>query len=414
MEKTSPSKNSYNKILSNIINHIEQSKLRAFSEVNKALLNAYWDIGKELSENASYGKSVVEKLSRDLRLKYPEAKGYSVANLWNMKRFYETYQKARLFGSPELQSNSDTCNQKLQAVPGESGKLQQLVAESKGEKLQTLSAESRKLQPVAGESGKLQPLVAEFKGEKLQPLPAELLFKVSWTNHVLILDKTNSDEEKEFYLKMCIKERWSSRELERQLDSSLFERYMLADKPKKVTALIPKHETKDLVNHFKDEYVLEFLDLRKEYSEKELEKAILDNLRDFFLEFGRSFTFVGSQYILNIGGKENKVDLLFYHRELRCLVAVELKISEFKASYVGQMQKYLAALDEKVRLLDEKESIGLILCKSQNHEEVRFALAKTLSPVKVATYRTKLPDKELIIKRLEQFKIKDMKKKGVK
>ena len=392
MEKTSPSKNSYNKILSNIINHIEQSKLRAFSEVNKALLNAYWDIGKELSENASYGKSVVEKLSRDLRLKYPEAKGYSVANLWNMKRFYETYQKARLFGSPELQSNSDTYNQKLQAVPGESGKLQ----------------------PLAGESGKLQPLVAEFKGEKLQALPAELLFQISWTNHVLILDKTSLDEEKQFYLKMCIKEKWSKRELDRQLDSSLFERYMLADKPEKVTALIPKHETKDLVNHFKDEYVLEFLDLRKEYSEKELEKAILDNIRDFFLEFGRSFTFVGSQYILNIGGKENKVDLLFYHRELRCLVAVELKISEFKASYVGQMQKYLAALDEKVRLLDEKESIGLILCKSQNHEEVRFALAKTLSPVKVATYRTKLPDKKLIIKRLEQFKIKDMKKKGVK
>jgi len=372
MKKTPPSKNSYNKILSNIINHIEQSKLRAFSEVNKALLNAYWDIGKELSENASYGKSVVEQLSRDLRLKYPEAKGYSVTNLWNMKRFYETY------------------NQKLQAVSGESGKLQ------------ALAAESRKLQPVAGESG------------KLQPLAAELLFNVSWTNHVLILDKTSSDEEKQFYLKMCIKERWSKRELDRQLDSSLFERYMLADKPEKVTALIPKNQNKDLVKHFKDEYVLEFLDLRKEYSEKELEQAILDNLRDFFLEFGRSFTFVGPQYILNIGGKENKIDLLFYHRELICLVAVELKIGKFKASYVGQMQKYLAALDEKVRLLDEKESIGLILCKSQNHEEVRFALAKTLSPVKVATYRTKLPDKKLIIKRLEQFKIKDMKKKGVK
>ncbi len=147
MKKTPPSKNSYNKILSNIINHIEQSKLRAFSEVNKALLNAYWNIGKELSENSAYGKSVVEKLSRGLRLKYPGAKGYSVANLWNMKRFYETY------------------NQKLQTV--------------------------------SGESGKLQPLAAEFKGEKLQALPAELLFKVSWTNHVLILDKTSSDEEKQ-------------------------------------------------------------------------------------------------------------------------------------------------------------------------------------------------------------------------
>ena len=204
MKKTPPSKNSYNKILSNIINHIEQSKLRAFSEVNKALLNAYWDIGKELSENASYGKSVVEQLSRDLRLKYPEAKGYSVTNLWNMKRFYETY------------------NQKLQAVPGESGKF--------------------------------QPLVAEFKGGKLQALAAELLFNVSWTNHVLILDKTSSDEEKQFYLKMCIKEKWSKRELDRQLDSSLFERYMLVDKPEKVTALIPKNQNKDLVKHFKDEY----------------------------------------------------------------------------------------------------------------------------------------------------------------
>ncbi|MEA2067329.1 MAG: PDDEXK nuclease domain-containing protein [Thermotogota bacterium] len=341
MKKTPPSKNSYNKILSNIINHIEQSKLRAFSEVNKALLNAYWNIGKELSENASYGKSVVEQLSRDLRLKYPEAKGYSVANLRNMKRFYETYHK--------------------------------------------------KLQPVAGESG------------KLQPLAAELLFNVSWTNHVLILDKTSSDEEKQFYLKMCIKERWSKRELDRQLDSSLFERYIFADKPEKVTALIPKHDSKDLTKHIKDMYVLDFLNLRKEYSEQELEKAILDNLRDFFLEFGKSFTFMGSQYALDIGGRENRIDLLFFHRELKCIVAVDLKIGEFKAVYVGQMQKYLAALDKKIRLPDEKESIGLILCKSKNYEEVRFALAKTLSPIKVATYKTKLPDKKLILKRLEQF-----------
>ena len=145
MKKLSNKRNNYNIILINVINHIEQSKLRAFSEVNKALLYAYWNIGRELSKNSSYGKSVVEQLSRDLRLKYPEAKGYSVANLWNMKRFYETY------------------NQKLQTV--------------------------------AGESGKLQPLVAEFKGEKLQVLPVELLFKVSWTNHLLILDKTSLDEE---------------------------------------------------------------------------------------------------------------------------------------------------------------------------------------------------------------------------
>jgi len=370
------SKNGYNKILNSIIIHIEQSKLRAFSEVNKALLQAYWNIGKELSKNAAYGESVVEKLSRDLRLKYPGTRGYSIRNLWNMKRFYETYRK-----------------------------LQPLAGEFRNRKLQPLIAESQKLQPVVREfkNRKLQPPVAE--SQKLQALPIELLFQISWVNHLLILNKTNSDEEKEFYIKMCIKEKWSKRELERQLDSSLFERYMLADKPEKVTALIPKHKSEDLARHFKDDYMLEFLNLKKEYSEKELEQAILNNLRDFFLEFGKSFTFVGSQYNLDIGGRENKVDLLFYHRELRCLVAVELKIGEFKAAYVGQMQKYLAALDEKVRLPDEKESIGLILCKSGNHEEVRFALAKTLSPVKVATYKTKLPDKELILKRLEQFKI---------
>ncbi|PKP56017.1 MAG: hypothetical protein CVT88_10680, partial [Candidatus Altiarchaeales archaeon HGW-Altiarchaeales-1] len=176
----------YDRILENIIEHIEQSKFRAFSEVNKALLQAYWNIGKELSENAAYGKSVVEKLSMDLRLRYPDVRGYSERNLWNMKQFYETY-------------------------------------------------------------------------EKLQPVVAELLFKISWTNHVIILNKTSSNEEKQFYVELCVKEKWSKRELDRQIDSSLFERYMLVDKPERVTALIPKHESTDVAKHFKDEYMMEFL-----------------------------------------------------------------------------------------------------------------------------------------------------------
>lgn len=322
----------YDIILNKVIKTIEESKYRAFTEVNKALLYAYWSIGKELSKSSAYGKSVVEKLSSDLRFKYPNNKGYSAANLWNMKRFYESY-------------------------------------------------------------------------EKLQPVVREFIFKISWTNHVTILNLTQSSEEKEFYIKMCVKERWSKRELKRQIDSSIFERYMLADKPEKVTAIIPKKKSKDLAKHLKEDYVLEFLDLRKNYSEKELEKAILENLRDFFLELGKAFSFLGSQYPIEIGGRENRIDLLFFHRELKCLVAVELKISDFKAEYVGQMQKYLSALDKKIKLPEENESIGLILCKSKNHEEVEFALAKTLSPVQVATYKTKLPDKTLILKRLEQFKV---------
>lgn len=164
-------KRDYSGILASVISHIEQSKLRAFAEVNKQLLEAYWNIGKVLSGNSAYGKSVVENLSQDLKIKYPLSKGYSIRNLWNMKRFYETYKK-------------------------------------------------------------------------LQTLSAELLFSINWSNHITILDQTLHYGEKEFYIKMCIKERWSNRELERQIDSSLFERYMLADKPEKVTALIPRHEQK--------------------------------------------------------------------------------------------------------------------------------------------------------------------------
>jgi len=330
MKEKKPLKNQYKKTLNAIIDCIEKSKLKAFAAVNGALLQAYWNIGEELSRTSLYGESVVEKLSQDLKLVYPNTEGYSTRNLWNMKKFYETYRK-------------------------------------------------------------LQPAVADF------------IFKVSWSNHVVILDKTKTIEEKQFYLELCVNDNLSKRELIRQIDSSLFERYMVSNKPKKVLSLIPRHEISDVAKHFKDDYVLEFLNLGDSYSEKELEKSILDNLREFFLEFGKSFTFIGSQYFIDIGQRENRIDLLFFHRELNCLVAVDLKIGDFKAAYVGQMQKYLAALDDKVRLPNEKESIGLILCKSKNHEEVRFALAKTLSPMKVATYTMKLPDKEMIMKRLEQF-----------
>jgi predicted nuclease of restriction endonuclease-like (RecB) superfamily len=204
---------------------------------------------------------------------------------------------------------------------------------------------------------------------------------------------------------MSIKEKWSKRELIRQIDSSLYERYMLADKPEKVTALIPQQKKDELAKHFKDEYILEFLDLGKNYSEKELQNSILENLKSFFLEFGKDFTFVGQEYPIRLGNKEYRVDLLFFHRSLKCLVAVELKVTEFKPEYIGKMQFYLNLLDGKVRNTNENPSIGLILCKSKEHDEVKFALAKTVSPIKVATYTKKLPDKKLILKRLENIKI---------
>ncbi|MDD5687385.1 MAG: PDDEXK nuclease domain-containing protein [Elusimicrobia bacterium] len=232
--------------------------------------------------------------------------------------------------------------------------------------------------------------------EKLSTLLREL----PWSHNVLILHQTKTIEEKEFYIKTYINEKWSFRELERQIDSSLYERYMLSRKTDK---LVPHTKEKDKTLLFKDEYMLDFLGLKDNFPEKNLQKAIVSNLKQFFLEFGKYFTFVGEEYKITVGDQDFKIDLLFYHRVLKCLVAVELKIGDFKPEYVGKMQFYLTALDEKTKLKDENPSVGLVLCKSKNDEVVRIAISKAISPVKVATYKTKIIDKNLLKRKLHSL-----------
>ncbi len=231
---------------------------------------------------------------------------------------------------------------------------------------------------------------------KLSPLVTEL----TWSHNLIILFQTKSIEEKEFYLKSCTRERWSKRELERQIDSSLFERFMLS---RKTDELIPKTKESQILSHFKDEYSLEFLGLKDDFSEKDLRKAIVQNLKQFFLEFGKYFSFIGDEYAITVGKEDFRVDLLFYHRLLQCLVAVDLKIGKFKPEYVGKMQFYLGALDEKIKLDSENPSVGLILCKSKNEEVVRIAMSKSISPMKVATYQTQIIDKKLLKQKLRSL-----------
>lgn len=232
--------------------------------------------------------------------------------------------------------------------------------------------------------------------EKLSPLVREL----SWTHNLMILHNTDSIEEKEFYLRTCITENWSKRELQRQIESGLFERYILS---KKTDKLVPHTKDKNILSHFKDEYMLDFLGLKDDFREKDFCKAIVTNLKQFFLEFGGYFSFVGEEYKVTVGAEDYSVDLLFFHRLLRCLVAVELKIGRFKPEYIGKMQFYLSALDEKVKTGDENPSVGLILCKSKDEEVVRIALSKSLSPMKVATYRTKIIDRKLLKQKLHSL-----------
>ena len=167
--------------------------------------------------------------------------------------------------------------------------------------------------------------------------------------------------------------------------------------------MIPKSKEDKILSYFKDEYTIDFLGLKDEFSEKNLQKAIVNNLKHFFLEFGRHFTFIGEEYKITVGGEDYKVDMLFYHRILQCMVAVELKIGDFKPEYASKMQFYLSALDEKEKLGHENPSVGLILCKSKNEEVVRIAVSKLVSPLKVAAYKTKLIDQKLLKAKLHSL-----------
>ena len=227
-----------------------------------------------------------------------------------------------------------------------------------------------------------------------------LLTQLSWSNHLKIMSACKSMDERVFYMNMCVKEKYSARELARQIDSGYYERYMLSRKPLKPAIDESKQATGNI---FLDTYVLDFLNVPDTVSEQDLQKSIIRNLKDFILEIGKDFTFVGEEYRVQVGNHDYYIDLLFYHRGLSCLVAFELKIGEFKPEYVGKMNLYLEALDREVRKENENPSVGVILCASKDDEVVEFALSRSLSPTMVSEYNLKLIDKKLLQKKLKEY-----------
>ena len=208
---------------------------------------------------------------------------------------------------------------------------------------------------------------------------------------------SKSDEEREFYIRLTVKERYSSRQLERQMDSGYYERYMLSK-----NKLLPE-PLMSQQNPFLDQYVIEFLDLPDTFHENDFRRALVKGMHDFILELGKDFTFVGEEYPIQIGGEDFRIDLLFFHRSLKCLVAMELKIGKFKPEYVSKMDFYLDGLDRQIRKPDENPSVGLILCASKNDEVVEYAMSRTLSPMMVAQYQLQLPDKDILRKKLQEL-----------
>ncbi len=232
---------------------------------------------------------------------------------------------------------------------------------------------------------------------KLSPLVRE----ISWTNNLLIFSRSKSIEEMEFYLNACKNELYSKRELDRQISSGLFERTMIGN-----TKLSPvlREIHPDITNNFKDSYILEFLSLPKGHNENELQEGLISQMKNFILELGKDFLFIGEEYRVQVGNSDFYIDLLFYHRGLQCLVAFELKADKFKPEHLGQLNFYLEALDRDVKKPNENPSIGVLLCKDKDTEVVEYALSRYLSPTLVSEYQTQLPDKKILQRKLHEYK----------
>ena len=232
------------------------------------------------------------------------------------------------------------------------------------------------------------------------PILSTLLRELPWSAHLHVLTRSKYPEEREFYLRTATEQRWSVREVARQMDNQLFARTIT--EPVKMAKALQEAQPQAGSN-FKDCYYLEFLGLPQEHAEADLHRALMQHLGRFLTELGRDFCFVGSEFPLQVGGQDFALDLLFYHRGLNCLVAIELKTVRFSPEHLGQLNFYLEALDRDHKKAHENPAIGLLLCASKDDEVVEYALSRSLSPALVAQYQTQLPDKKLLQAKLHEF-----------
>lgn len=256
---------------------------------------------------------------------------------------------------------------------------------------------------------RMRNLYVEYKdSEILPPLVAE----ISWSKNVTIMEKCKNPLEREFYIKMTKKYGWTKDILINNIENKTYEKYLLNQTNFDET--LPDKYVNQAKLAVKDEYIFDFMELSEQHSERELEESLVNNMRAFLEEMGGNFAFMGSQYHLNVGGDDFYIDLLLYHRSLKSLIAIELKIGEFKPEFVGQLQFYLTALDKQVKMEHENPSIGIIICKSKNRTVVEYALSDSDKPIGVSTYQIRdtlpeqmknlLPSPEEIKKRLEELK----------
>jgi predicted nuclease of restriction endonuclease-like (RecB) superfamily len=352
---------------------IELHRTRALRVVNNESLFIAWNVGQYVSEKLQenqWGSKVVTKLSEYLRTKDPSLKGYSRRNIYNMVSFFETYSSPQFI-------------QLLNAFDSQNGFVQN---------------ETGQIENIDNQVVKIvQNLSAQLDQSKLM---ANFLLGINWSMHVEILNNCKQIEQNIFYIIYAQKERLNYRELQRTIKTNTFVNILKQE----------NNQSKGMENAyphsnylFKDVAYLDFLGLPQKHSEKRLQNDILTNMKDFVLELGKDFLFIGQEYPLQVGGKTFKIDLLFFHRALQCLVAIELKITEFEPAFMGQLEFYLEALDNDVKRSNENPSIGILFCKETNREIVRYALNRSLSPTMIAKYERELIPKEVLQQSLNEF-----------
>ncbi|AJA69510.1 DUF1016 domain-containing protein [Myroides odoratimimus] len=345
-----------------IIQIIKQSQNNAVKAVNVELINLYWNIGYYISHKlntSDWGDKTVNDLAEYIQEHNPELKGFNKRSLYRMIQFYETYCDSVIVSSVRTQ---------LQHTD---------------------------LQPVL-------PYSPKIASAHLFPqnIKKTMLVQLSWTHHRTIFSRCKSKDEREFYIQLCVKEKYSVRDLERQINSSIYERTMLNSKSYSPSI---NNLSQDINAVFKDSYIFDFLQLPDSHNESDLQKGLITQMKKLILELGKDFLFIEQEYKVQVGNSDFYIDLLFYHRALQCLIAFELKADKFKPEHIGQLEFYLEALDRDVKRDNENPSIGILLCKDKDVEVVEYSMSRSLSPTMVAEYKMQLPDKNTLQNKLKEL-----------
>ncbi|MDL2224054.1 PDDEXK nuclease domain-containing protein [Bacteroidales bacterium OttesenSCG-928-M06] len=346
----------FEELKSIIISH----RNRAYQAINTEIITTNWEVGKYVSHriiSEQWGSGVVDQFAKYLKNNLPELKGFDRSAIYRMVKFYETYSSAKFVAAlpPQIKSTDIQINTIVAAVPPQLRDERQIIS---------------------------------------------FLSLINWTSHLEIITGCKTEEEKVFYILLAYKEKLKYRELRRQIESSVYERSLLGEKKQSLKLKETYPTAKQL---FKDRYMVDFLNLPENHSEKTLQQGLIQQMKKFILDLGKDFIFMGEEYPIQVGMTDFKIDLLFFHRGLQCLVAIELKTTKFKPEHTGQLDFYLEALDRDVRKENENPSIGILLCKNADASVVEYSLSRSLSPSLIAAYEQKLIPKEVLRAHLNEY-----------